>query len=465
MIGGKARGRLYDAVVNAGGAGNGIVTLAATVLGRDSNGTAYVHIPGGVARTPLTRASMDIAAGDTVMVDFDGVHAVARENTTNPSAGVVSVSAATSKADAARAQAERARVAADSAVADAAIANAAAASAKADARTANGAANSAIAGLSVVEDVAGTVTWLADHGTYTPTADTAIDPNKTYWTPDADTGAYSAVASPSESGLSGYYELSLDETVTQYVASHLALTDDGLHLTADGAAGRLLLSPQGVTLYGADGKTVATFGESISFADGSAFAIGTDEAYILFTPASYAYAPTTDTEPAEGKTYYQPDGEGGYAEVESPTADGMAGCYERSGDGAAIAIGGSNVAFADTPLSERLKALSEADAGLESRVAGNEAAIGGMQSLISIDAEAGAITLGGANSATARLGSDSLDFNTSAGTVATIGVDNGEGVMDVTRARIGESLEIGAGLWAWTPRGNGNLTLRWIGGE
>lgn len=461
MIGGKARGRLYDAVVNAGGAGNGIVTLAATVLGRDSNGTAYVHIPGGVARTPLTRASMDIAAGDTVMVDFDGVHAVARENTTNPSAGVVSVSAATSKADAARAQAERARVAADSAVADAAIANAAAASAKADADTANGAARSAIAGLSVVEDVAGTLTWLADHGTYTPTADTAIDPNKTYWTPDADTGAYSAVASPSESGLSGYYELSLDETVTQYVASHLALTDDGLHLTADGAAGRLLLSPQGVTLYGADGKTVATFGESISFADGSAFAIGTDEAYILFTPASYA--PTTDTEPVEGKTYYQPDGEGGYSAVESPVADGMAGYRERVG--ASIAIGGSNTTFADTPLSERLQALSEADAGLESRVAGNEAAIGGMQSLISIDAEAGAITLGGPNAATARLGSDSLDFGTSAGTVATIGVDNGEGVMDVTRARIGESLEIGAGLWAWTPRGNGNLTLRWIGGE
>ena len=406
MISGGARGKLHDAVSGAGESQGAVVTLAATVLGRDSDGTAYVHIPGGVARTPLTRASMDISAGDTVMVEFDGVHAVARENTTNPSAGVVSVSAASSKAESAATDAARARLAADSAVADAAIANAA--------------ANGAVTSLGVVEDIAGTLTWLADHGTYTLTQDTAVDPNKTYWTLDETSGTYSAVTSPTASGLSGYYELSIDETVTQYVASHLALTDSGLYLTTDGKAGKLLLSSEGVTLYGADGDAAATFGDSITFDSSHAFAIGTDDAYILFTPA-------TDSA------------------------------------GASIAIGGSNVTFADTPLSERLQALADANSGLETRVADNEKALDGMQSLISIDTGEGSITLGGSNSVTARLDNDSLDFNTSAGTVATIGVDDGEGVMDVTRARISDSLEIGAGLWAWAPRNNGNLTLRWIG--
>jgi hypothetical protein len=420
-------------------------TVAGTVTGAKA-GALRVLVDGAAESTPVDASACDVSVGDSVTcVISDGSMSITG-NTTAPATSQKAVNATVAPiAD----EAARARLAADSATADAAIANAA--------------ANGAVTSLGVVEDIAGTLTWLADHGTYTLAQDTAIDPNKTYWTLDEDSGTYSAVASPTASGLAGYYELSIDETVTQYVASHLALTDSGLYLTTDGDAGRLLLSSKGVTLYGADGNAAATFGDSITFDSSHAFAIGADDAYILFSPADYTYSLTSDTEPVEGKTYYQLDDDGGYSEVESPVAGGMAGYYERFGNGASIAIGGSNVSFADTPLSERLQALENADSGLESRVAGNEKAIDGMQSLISIDTSEGSITLGGSNSVTARLDNDSLDFNTSAGTVATIGVDNGEGVMDVTRARISDSLEIGAGLWAWTPRNNGNLTLRWIG--
>ncbi len=378
-------------------------TVNAKVVQIDADGSVFVDIIGGDTGVPISSYSVPVNLDDNVIVVIDGNKAAITGNLTDKSASSSALAVTDSKAESAATDAARARLAADSAVADAAIANAA--------------ANGAVTSLGVVEDIAGTLTWLADHGTYTPTQDTAVDPNKTYWRLDATYGTYSVVASPEAWALPGYYELSIDETVTQYVASHLALTDSGLYLTTDGKAGKLLLSSEGVTLYGADGNAAATFGDStVRFSDDRFFYIGNDGGYIIFDP---------DGANNEGR----------------------------------LIIGGQNIDFSDTLLDSYMMRLDNS----YDRIVSNEQAIDDMQSLISIDTGEGSITLGGSNSVTARLDNDSLDFNTSAGTVATIGVDDGEGVMDVTRARISDSLEIGAGLWAWAPRNNGNLTLRWIG--
>ena len=76
------------------------------------------------------------------------------------------------------------------------------------------------------------------------------------------------MADPDDSEIGSYYELRVDQAISQYVASHLALTDAGLYVLKDENGYKLLCADSGVSVIDPDGHVVTTYGESITF-DGS----------------------------------------------------------------------------------------------------------------------------------------------------------------------------------------------------
>lgn len=175
-------------------------------------------------------------------------------------------------ANEAQAEAERAHSAADDASQSANIANQNAQSAMASATT-------AIDQLSIVENVVGVLDLLSKHGTYSEITDTeAVAENgKWYFTrsgsgTSAEPYTYAVVDVPVGESVTGYYELTdIDQAVTNYVSSHLALTDDGLSLQQDGSDYRILISTDGLKIIGANGATVASYGTETTIGSATGF--------------------------------------------------------------------------------------------------------------------------------------------------------------------------------------------------
>jgi len=183
-------------------------------------------------------------------------------------------------ADEAEAAAKDAWNYADSAMGAAATAQDAAYNAQNSAIQADTHANSALAQLGVVEQVLDTLNWITEHGTYTLTQDININPNKVYFTYVG--GVYVPVGEPVIEDIGMYYELTIDEAMSQYVASHLALTDAGLYIVKDDSAYKVLVSNNSVQIQDATGRTVATFGESVVLNSSRPQYIGGNNAYIKY---------------------------------------------------------------------------------------------------------------------------------------------------------------------------------------
>ena len=193
---------------------------------------AWVHIPGGVDETPV---KLTIAArpGDTVQIRVGGGSAWLTGNSTAPPTDDRAAEAADKKAVQAQETAEqavddagRAKDAADSA-------EKSAESAQTSADNANQYASRALGGLSTVQSVVETLNWITEHGTMTLTTDTALDPTHVYFVVDPSgdyvvgSTHYSIVSEPDADDLSTYYVLSIDESLQNYVGTHLALTSEG----------------------------------------------------------------------------------------------------------------------------------------------------------------------------------------------------------------------------------------------
>lgn len=176
--------------------------------------------------------------------------------------------------------------------------------AQTSAESAQASANNALTQLGIVENVVGTLEWISEHATYQKSADTAVVADKVYFTvtgtavsnptgnPNAngwyelENGVYFittdsavdeqttyytldavVVAEPTgDPSASDYYEMVIDTAVSQYVASHLALTDDGLAITTDGASSYLLIGSDGVSIYG-NGGLLAKYGDGTQIGD------------------------------------------------------------------------------------------------------------------------------------------------------------------------------------------------------
>lgn len=228
-----------------------------------------------------------------------------------------SAESAVQSAQTALESAQSAAESASSALASAVTASEAAESALSDAQAASInaqsaalSANSALSQLSEVEKVVDALTWISEHGQYTATedtevvegkwyftatftltTDTALDSTKTYYVYDSVNDVYEIVENPiigdigtyyegvfdvinSPSGdpsSQGYYELSsVNEAISNYVATHLALTDDGLYVQIDDNACKMQITSTGILLYDASGTVIAEYGSSIILGDASA---------------------------------------------------------------------------------------------------------------------------------------------------------------------------------------------------
>lgn len=290
----RASKELVKIITSAGNKGTSPYDTQAEVT-RVEGSTAWVHIPGGVDETPV-RMTMNAVPGDIVQVRVSGGRAWLTGNASSPPTDNTEAFRARDTAVEAREKAEkseedarRAKIAADSAEEaagraweKAGEAEVAAGEARDSAITANRAANGALTQLSVVEDVVGTLNWISEHGTYALSQDTEVIPGKHYFTRHGD--SYDIVLDPSgDPSSEGYFELSgIDEAVTNYVSTHLSLTDAGLWVVNDNRSYKILLASDGMKVYDSEGNLVASFGESISFSSSRPQYIGGEDAYIIF---------------------------------------------------------------------------------------------------------------------------------------------------------------------------------------
>lgn len=221
---------------------------------RSEGKTLWVHIPGGVDETPVKK-TINAKAGDTVQVRVSGGSAWLVGNQSAPPTDDTRAIVAETTAITANENATIAAQAAESAVESANVASAAAASAQTSAtnaltaaQSAQTSADSALVSLSTVEDVVGVLNWITAHGTMTLTSDVTVNPAHVYFVVDpagdyvVGGTHYSIVAEPKVEDISTYYELSVDESVQNYVATHVVVDTEGLWLIPDSGGNKVLIA-------------------------------------------------------------------------------------------------------------------------------------------------------------------------------------------------------------------------------
>lgn len=225
------------------------------------------------------------AADDAILAAnvADGKAVAAKDAADAAQSSANDASDAASAAQASANEADRKAVAAGQA---ASAAQASANQALESAGTANRAANGALEQLSTVEDVVDVLTWIQDHGTYSASTDTEVVPGKYYFTRSGTDPNYSYTLVTNPTGnpsTSGYYECTgVDEAVTNYVTTHLALTNDGLYVVMDNLGYKLKLAANGAYVIDPTGQTVATYGENIFFDSNRPQRIGNNNVYIEY---------------------------------------------------------------------------------------------------------------------------------------------------------------------------------------
>lgn len=263
--------------------------VTATVIRIEDEDTAWVHIDGGVDETPC-HYTASCSEGDSVRVRISNGQAWILGNETAPSTDDTTANSAIELANVAGEAAERAQESADTAAQaaedaqnSADIAHTAADSAQASADNANEYAARALGNLSSVQSVTETLNWITQHGTMTNTQslvppETELNPTHVYFvlndpptgqtTPHGDYHVgdhyYDVVSDPKIDDISTYYVLSIDESLNNYVATHLAVDGEGLWvLPASSGSYKVLIATgtsAGTYIIDASGNTVARFG-------------------------------------------------------------------------------------------------------------------------------------------------------------------------------------------------------------
>ena len=135
------------------------------------------------------------------------------------------------------------------------------------AQTATMYANNALNQLSEVEKVVDVLNWATEHGEYALTTDTEVVLGKYYF--ELSDGKYTVVTTPADDPqTAGYYELTgVDEAISNYVTTHLALSDDGLFVQMDDNACKIQINANGIYLYDASGTVIASYSSSVVLGD------------------------------------------------------------------------------------------------------------------------------------------------------------------------------------------------------
>ena len=267
--------------------------------------TAWVHIHGGVDETPV-KLTIDAKVGDNVQVRVSDGKAWITGNATAPPTDDTTAHNAIYIASSAEAESQQAHDAAVNALSSAEIAANAAASAQTSANNAQTSANNAaeyasraLGGLSTVQSVAETLTWITQHGTMALTTDVALDPTHVYFVLDpagdytVGGNTYAIVTEPNVNDIGTYYELTIDESLNNYVGTHLALTNEGLWLLpASSGTNKVLIATGAGTTYttagtyiiDSGGATVASFRtDGISLGDATSYKFDVDLSGVKLT--------------------------------------------------------------------------------------------------------------------------------------------------------------------------------------
>jgi hypothetical protein len=219
--------------------------VTGTVSRVDADGTAWVQIGQNAEPTPCAR-DMACHAGDEVTVRIADHKATVTGNASAPATDDKKANVAYNYAGQAN---ETATIADEKAVSAMRAAKTAeeyatdaqesAGIARTSATAASTYATTALAGLGSVQNVADTLMWITQHGQMVLTADTEPDPTKLYFVVDPNgqytVGGthYSTVTEVDPDHMGDYYEMSMRESVQNYLLTHLAVTDDGLHVFGD----------------------------------------------------------------------------------------------------------------------------------------------------------------------------------------------------------------------------------------
>lgn len=306
-------------------------TFSAVVSHIDQEGVVWVNIAGSNKETPTTSSVAEVKKGDAVTVEWRNNKLYILGNYSNPSAGVARVmdvenSALIARESATNAvrDAEVARHAAGSAQASADEAERIAGEAQVSANSAKTSANTAFTQLSIIENIVGVLQLISNKGTYAPTNDEIVNPDKWYFTrsgessdyiytvessitsvyhlttdtaidtgienkyytrsgegTDEDPYVYTIVDTPIASDLNTYYEkyyelTGIDEAIQNYVSSHIIVDDSGLWLQTNGSDIRIQISAEqgndGLLIHMGD-SVVAQYGSSTIIGDRNGFNI------------------------------------------------------------------------------------------------------------------------------------------------------------------------------------------------
>ena len=471
--------KLIDAKIEKALQG-GSQTVLAEYKGLDSQGKGWVIVAGSTESTPITRATVEAAPGDTVSVTIGDGQCVMDANISNPSAGVVGVQKATQTAeqagkDAEKAiafseqasiAAERARTSADSAAVaaddaqrlagevqgiadramqDAANASAAAAeaqesadeahdtaveaqssadSAQASADSANQSARSALLSLEEIENVVGAAEWIHAHGTYSNDL-SEFDASAIYYVPSASSPTgYAMVDDPSEHGMWSYAlttDVSIDPEKTYYTQS-VTYTYDLTH--------------------------------DIEIVEG--------KAYYVYDAENDEYDEVDDPVAADLPTYYERTDTVVYTPVVEPDVSEISTYYERTSLYYVLDISESVQNYIATHLALDNEGL---------HIFGNA---GDYNALLGIDGldirESGGTSVAkyGENFRVGKVSGvylqgtpTRLAFTSSAGDIVYFGLDDQQvWSMFMEQAYVRDMIRFGN--YAWVKRANGNLTMKYM---
>lgn len=193
--------------------------------------------------------------------------------------------------------------------------NEAAQQAKTSADSARQSANSALADLSTIENVVGTLNWITAHGTMTSQAGGTFDPNKVYFVADP-TGDYvvggnhySVVAEPVAEDIDNYYVLTVDESVQNYVATHIVVDQEGLWIIPDAGGNKVLIATGSGSTYTTAGTYIISKINNVdtvvaTFSAGSV-EIGKDALNSVIKMCKDILRITTEVRPLENRTFLQ----------------------------------------------------------------------------------------------------------------------------------------------------------------
>ena len=214
------------------------------------------------AESAIEDAATAKEAADSASADAADAKSAATQAISDAADAADAASAAAQAAATADAKATAAGTAAQAAQTSANNAQTSANEAKASATNASEYAARALGNLSTVQNVAETLNWITAHGTMTLTTDQALDPTHVYFVVDASGdyvvgGAhYSVVSEPDVADIATYYELSIDESLNNYVATHLAVDSEGLWIIPDAGGNKVLISTGQGTAYPSAGTFV-----------------------------------------------------------------------------------------------------------------------------------------------------------------------------------------------------------------